>query len=360
MMSVEHQSNSNRIDVMNPPRANIAMLFLCLVGAAILVLAYILEGKLGDNPMRMVVLTILVSMGIYFMVIGFWAIVFPLAASLAGFGVFLPFWGTTIMLDPTLQDQPDLRNTMVLVILGVGLCLVMCVLVSLTQKLKRLVAGGLSTGVAKYYWRAVLTTVCVLVLIVLGSIRLAIDWGFGGKLTPRFLAVSAMIVAVATLIAMWVCWSQLKHSLRRVGRWWWYPVAICGGLGTALLAGIYTEALRGVVPRELLESMVVFDSSCDWVVLYLWIAVAPAIMEELLFRGVMMGAYRGVMGPGLALMVTSLMFMGLHAMPIVFPVLLVVGLVLGYLRLRSGSVYPCILLHFVHNAVVVTLVLMGE
>ncbi len=354
-MNVARQSESNRAVMTARPGANATPLILSFVGIATIGVACILEARLAGGPMRSVVLTILISMGAYFIAIGLWAIWSPLAASLAGFGVFLPFWGTSIMLDPTLWNRPVFMSILVLIVLAVTICLVACVIASSKQKLRQLVAGGLSRDVARYYLRAVSMTVCVLAAMLLATIMLVHAYAKEGKLTMPTLAMSALIVATAALAVAWTYWPQLKDSLRRVGRWWWYPVAICGGLGTAMLAGTYIEAIEGVVPREIMESMTLFDASCGWIGLLVWVAIAPAITEEVLFRGVMLGAYRRVMGPGPALVATALMFMGMHAMPIVFPVLLVVGLILGYLRLRSGSVYPCILMHFVHNAAVLTL-----
>jgi membrane protease YdiL (CAAX protease family) len=54
-----------------------------------------------------------------------------------------------------------------------------------------------------------------------------------------------------------------------------------------------------------------------------------------------------------AVLISALMFMVLHLAVLSFPHLLVIGLVLGYVRVRSGSLYPCMLLHFTHNLLVV-------
>ncbi len=48
--------------------------------------------------------------------------------------------------------------------------------------------------------------------------------------------------------------------------------------------------------------------------------------------------------------VSALMFMILHLSPLGAPYLLLVGGLAGWLRLRSKSIWPCMLLHFVHNA----------
>jgi membrane protease YdiL (CAAX protease family) len=328
------------------------MLLLLLAGLATIAVALILEGMLAPGLARGFVLMTLFSIGACLIAIGLWAIPSPLAASLAGFGVFLPFWGPVVMFESMVQGSPNITAVLVLVVLAVSVGLAACAAGALKQKFRPLLAQGLPRNVAGFYPGAILVTLMALAAMLLATGTLVHHHGKGAKLNADVLAWMGLIAALGALIAAAACWRQLKHSLRRFGRFWWYPVAICGGLGSAMLAGAYARSIEGSVPPEIIQAMTIFNASDDWGVLVVWIAVVPAITEELLFRGAMMGAFRGVMGPGKALLVTSLMFMGMHATPMVFPVVLTMGFVLGYMRLRSGSIYPCILMHFVHNAAV--------
>ena len=79
----------------------------------------------------------------------------------------------------------------------------------------------------------------------------------------------------------------------------------------------------------------------------------PAIFEELASRGVIFGALERVLAVREAIMVSALLFMIIHLAVLSFPHLLVLGLVLGYLRVRTGSLYPGMVLHFTHNLLVV-------
>lgn len=88
-----------------------------------------------------------------------------------------------------------------------------------------------------------------------------------------------------------------------------------------------------------------------WMVLV--ICVQPAIFEELAFRGVIFGALSRVLGGSEALLVSALMFAILHLSVPSIPHLFLLGLILGWLRLRTGSIFPCVLLHFSHNLLVV-------
>lgn len=82
------------------------------------------------------------------------------------------------------------------------------------------------------------------------------------------------------------------------------------------------------------------------------IAVFVPIVEELACRGLgfrLLEAY----GQRVAVVGTAVAFALAHGAVIDLPWVLVTGLGLGYLRSRSGSLYPCVALHAVVNGVAV-------
>lgn len=99
------------------------------------------------------------------------------------------------------------------------------------------------------------------------------------------------------------------------------------------------------------------DEICDtapWYWLVLAICVQPAVFEELFFRYLMLGHFRGVMTTHGAVWVSSLIFGMAHlGVPLSMPILMVVGVALGYARVWSGSLILPMLLHGAHNAAVI-------
>lgn len=77
------------------------------------------------------------------------------------------------------------------------------------------------------------------------------------------------------------------------------------------------------------------------------VVVAP-IVEEVMFRGVGFGLMRRH-GPWLAILGTAAAFAAIHGLVEGFPILFAFGAGLAWLRERTGSVYPCILLHGTFN-----------
>jgi ABC-2 type transport system permease protein/sodium transport system permease protein len=89
--------------------------------------------------------------------------------------------------------------------------------------------------------------------------------------------------------------------------------------------------------------------------------VVQAVVEELFFRGFLFSALRGTAGPAMTVGVTALLFGLFHlvvtdafALERLLPSTLL-GLVLGWVCWRSGSVLPPMLLHGCHNAVLAVL-----
>jgi sodium transport system permease protein len=81
------------------------------------------------------------------------------------------------------------------------------------------------------------------------------------------------------------------------------------------------------------------------------IAMLPAVCEELLFRGVLL---RGLAsrGPVLAVVVSALVFSAYHLQPPQMLATFPLGLALGVLAVRSRSIVPGMIAHFLNNAVV--------
>lgn len=89
-----------------------------------------------------------------------------------------------------------------------------------------------------------------------------------------------------------------------------------------------------------------------WLV-FVAISIAPAVWEELAFRGVIQTRLAGVLTQTEAWIVQAALFSVLHLSPMIFITHFGMGLMFGWLRDRSNSIYPGMLLHAAWNAVVV-------
>ena len=85
------------------------------------------------------------------------------------------------------------------------------------------------------------------------------------------------------------------------------------------------------------------------------LAVIPAVCEELVFRGWMLSAVQGEQPSAgrqvAAVVLQAALFAVVHLLPERLPTTFAMGLVLGWMAIRTGSLLPGILCHAVHNAV---------
>jgi ABC-2 type transport system permease protein/sodium transport system permease protein len=105
--------------------------------------------------------------------------------------------------------------------------------------------------------------------------------------------------------------------------------------------------------------------SVPWWLLVTTLAVAPAVFEELCFRGFLFGSLQrsfprewGTTADALTVVISALLFGVFHEL--LFPGRLLpstfLGLVLGWVRLRTASVIPGMLLHALHNGLLLSII----
>ncbi len=85
-----------------------------------------------------------------------------------------------------------------------------------------------------------------------------------------------------------------------------------------------------------------------------FVAVLPAVTEEIADRGLIQEWLQKAVSPWKAIVFTSFLFGISHFSVYSLPYLFTVGLLLGWLKWRTGSLYPSILIHFLHNWAVIT------
>ncbi len=124
-------------------------------------------------------------------------------------------------------------------------------------------------------------------------------------------------------------------------------------LGQNLLYSKVIQDYLGKHPHP--ELMPMNFESHFWLVL-VGVCIQPAVVEEIFFRYLALGHLRKILRDHGAVWVTAVMFGFVHLFnPVGIPVLIIVGLALGYLRVMSGGMLLPMLMHGCHNAVVLLL-----
>lgn len=112
----------------------------------------------------------------------------------------------------------------------------------------------------------------------------------------------------------------------------------------------YLYPIRSEIPEQLNK---LFSQAPGVWQLLLLMALTPAICEELAFRGFILSGLRHVGHKWWAIVISSVFFGILHGVLQQSIVASTVGLVIGYLAVQSGSLFPCMLFHLVHNSLTV-------
>lgn len=141
----------------------------------------------------------------------------------------------------------------------------------------------------------------------------------------------------------------------------WHTYLIAIAIGVISLFGI--QYFIGAVDNVLeamgypLEQGLSIINPTNWGSYFLAIfilAIMPAIGEELMFRGMILQGLRSRFNDVVSVVLSALMFALMHAnlQQLVYPFLL--GLIMGWIALRTGSIISSIVVHFVNNFLVVT------
>jgi sodium transport system permease protein len=178
------------------------------------------------------------------------------------------------------------------------------------------------------------------------------------------LAVSASITAA--LFALWPCllaiWQRV--ALRSAIRWQpagWSTYIMAAVWGLTLWPWVYEMEISLLSQARIDELVKLFESlETDLQAVPLWVkllalAVVPAVCEELFFRGWLFAACRTVCSPWVTIALTSVLFGLFHVLvrdALLFERFLptaLMGIALGCVAWKSGSVRPGMLLHVLHN-----------
>jgi uncharacterized protein len=200
-------------------------------------------------------------------------------------------------------------------------------------------------GAYGVFWTYLIVVVAVAVLSLL----------LGPSAGPRaVLIIGTVLLFAVTCVLSAMYWKALIPQLRRAGL-----NRLEAWAGLAMLIPLlafqwaYMRSLTAMAPDIKMLSLESLQLSTAALVLL--IAVFPAVMEEVAFRGLVQHWLTGALKPWTAIAIASALFTALHLSYIMIPYLFAVGCWLGWMRLKTGSLYPSMLGHFLHNYAVIAL-----
>lgn len=140
-------------------------------------------------------------------------------------------------------------------------------------------------------------------------------------------------------------------------------IGIFLGMGTVgtYISDFITQIIisLGVPIPDLTEYLSTPKTPLHFCLYVISIAVMPAICEELIFRGIICGIFKGY-NKTAAIILSSIAFSFVHSTVQQIPFSFMMGLFLAYLYIKFNSLLPCIILHFINNFISCIFMLLYE
>ena len=210
--------------------------------------------------------------------------------------------------------------------------------------------------------RGGLVYTATLILFLTVALRGQFILNASGADRRMFCAVSALFPSVVFFAAYCFCsqkFGKPQYVKKPIGAVWFFlavllAVGMFAGLGFLNIA--ISDAVKSVGGK--IAETVPLESVWDYVLFSVVLCVLPAIAEELFFRGLILGNLSRA-GKVAATLTVSLCFALYHGNVYQLAYQFIYGAALCVLTLKSKSVLPAVLAHFLNNFAVISVEFFG-
>lgn len=140
-------------------------------------------------------------------------------------------------------------------------------------------------------------------------------------------------------------------------------LAIPAGMGLCMVANIATSYLTTFASAAGVElsspELAMPGGFLGILTAFCRVAVVAAVVEELAFRGVIMQNLRPF-GDGFAIVMSAIVFAFMHGNLVQAPFALIAGCALGYIAIKTGSLWTSIVVHALNNSISLIISYLGQ
>ena len=177
----------------------------------------------------------------------------------------------------------------------------------------------------------------------------------GGKMIAASAASNAVILA-SFLVRRWIPADMMRVShenILRVLSPWHIVLGLSALVPLLWIEGLIPESLKQDVLADVLPEML----SSPWG--YIAVGLLAPVAEEVVFRGAILHEAYGVFSKNVgersetrwtAIIMTAFLFAGVHFNPAQMPHAMLMGILLGWLTMRTRSIIPAIIIHWLNNS----------
>ncbi|MGI9643576.1 MAG: CPBP family intramembrane glutamic endopeptidase [Acidimicrobiia bacterium] len=223
------------------------------------------------------------------------------------------------------------------------------------------------------YWQVILVFVAGIVGSVVATV-IMIALGVEVLEPVPFAIVFLAQTGTSFAVVVWLSWTRGTKSLSadfglavRPGQWWGVPAGMALQIVVALLTAPLIIWIFGDDPPEqgVAEIAGTSETLIEQLLVLVAIAVAAPIIEEVIYRGMLLSTLRRRFGAWTSILISAVIFSGIHALLdpnaiAAVPGLFLLGVVLGYAALRTGDLSLPIALHSGVNLLAAIALLYGS
>lgn len=166
--------------------------------------------------------------------------------------------------------------------------------------------------------------------------------------TDMMIVGTAFFGLVTVLVFTLKKWSPVSRDYLRSHPWvtlFWCVLATCG----TIIPSVWLQEQLPELPNFLPTT---FDGLLSRPLGYIFVGIIAPFVEELVFRGailrVLLGKFRSAW---LAIFISAALFSISHGNPAQMPHAFLLGLLIGWLYKRTGSIVPGVVLHWTNNTI---------
>lgn len=170
--------------------------------------------------------------------------------------------------------------------------------------------------------------------------------------TMTVIIISAVSAVLTIVLFMWLRWTPMSASYIRSKPWITLFWVVLLALGAILPSTWMLEQMEIEVPSAV-ERMLTALMGNRWG--YVAVGILVPIAEEVVFRGAILRTLLQLFArrsAWIAIVVSALLFGLAHGNMAQFPHAFLMGLLLGWMFVRTGSIVPGIVLHWVNNSTI--------
>ena len=168
--------------------------------------------------------------------------------------------------------------------------------------------------------------------------------------TAAMLITTTGVVAVITIsIFLWARYAEVSPKWLRTRPWTVLAWSVVAAMG-ALVPSIWIQEQMPELPNFVEQE---FDTILGTPWGYLTIGLLAPLSEEIVMRGAILKELLKLekLGVWAAITISALMFALIHMNPVQMPHAFLIGLLLGWMYWRTGSILPGVAYHWANNSI---------